>query len=146
MPPQCERAAHLTPPPLRARSNPLMLLLHSAMADAAGQVKILPGEEFRAAMRACQKLPTLPLFALGDRHVQATLSRIWCALNTWSKLKFVGDLLSFMFTGITKAVYCQSANKNGIRTTALNLNLVFGSQPVDTFGKPGDIFGSLMKS
>ena len=73
--------------------NPFLFLLHQMMSNISNQVDILPGEEFRTAMKASKQLDPLPRFILGDRALKVTLERCWCALSTWAKLTFARNLV-----------------------------------------------------
>ena len=52
---------------------------------------MVPGAEFRAAAVAAEAVGASVL--LGDRPVDITIARVWAALSTWHKVKFVYTLL-----------------------------------------------------
>ena len=52
---------------------------------------VMPGEEFRVALREAHALGAHVV--LGDRPLTITLARVWHALSLWEKLKLTGTLL-----------------------------------------------------
>jgi len=84
-------------------TNPFLYCIHQMMAKISNDVDILPGEEFRAAYRAAQKLPEpSPLFVLGDRAVAATLARCWLSMGTITRLRFIYGLLQDCWDEVKK--------------------------------------------
>eukprot|EP00887_Chlorella_sp_A99_P003169 scaffold9.g3169.t1 len=65
------------------------------LARVGRNLDVMPGEEFRVALREAHALGAQVV--LGDRPLTVTLARLWGALTLWEKLKLSAQLL---YTGL----------------------------------------------
>lgn len=65
------------------------------LGQAATQLEVVPGEEFRVAVEEARKIGAKVV--LGDRPLRVTLARLWASLSLWDRAWLVGTLL---FTGL----------------------------------------------
>lgn len=61
------------------------------LGQAADQLEVLPGEEFRVAVEEARKINAKVV--LGDRPLQVTLARLWARLSAWDRVCLVVQLL-----------------------------------------------------
>lgn len=77
------------------KSTPFQAIYSWLLARVGTNLEVLPGEEFRVAVREAQSINAGVV--LGDRPLSMTLARVWAALSTWEKWKLSAHLL---WTGI----------------------------------------------
>lgn len=95
------------------------------LAKVGHGLEVLPGEEFRVAVREAREVDAR--LVLGDRPLHITLARVWGALGWWKKLKLVGMLL---WTG----VYAGDSATIRSEVEAMKENDVL-TQAIQEFGK-----------
>ena len=78
------------------RATPFQAIYSWLLARVGQNLDVLPGEEFRVALREAQALNAQVV--LGDRPLTVTLARVWAALSLWEKFKLSGQLL---WTGLS---------------------------------------------
>ncbi|KAL4427745.1 hypothetical protein ABPG75_001834 [Micractinium tetrahymenae] len=78
------------------RATPFQAIYSWLLAKVGAQLDVLPGEEFRVALREAHAIGAQVV--LGDRSLAVTLARVWHALSLWEKLKLTGTLL---WTGLS---------------------------------------------
>lgn len=73
------------------RATPFQAVYSWLLARVSQSLEVMPGEEFRAALGAAQRVGAQVV--LGDRPVSVTLARLWEALSGWEKARLIGHLL-----------------------------------------------------
>ncbi|PSC74860.1 traB domain-containing -like [Micractinium conductrix] len=78
------------------RATPFQAVYSWLLAKVGRHLDVLPGEEFRVALREAHAIGAQVV--LGDRLLTVTLARVWHALGIWEKVKLTGTLL---WTGLS---------------------------------------------